>query len=269
MRDIDDKAEELTKAIKNGLNEVDNHIEDAIDNVGDEANEIISSIAEEVRNSIGKMPSFNLTKSIKNSLAEPLTDAVSDAFRKSNIDIDLSPFVELSNEKNELVDSIKRLNRNISKLQVEIPNISLSNALPSFDDIFGDCFPDILGIVHEEAIQPLQLWAYGVVKSVKTITDIDVWKSRLDNLISQLKDEFHNDLGNITGLISKEGAMKLFNDSNAVKEQLKNELNINDYITIVQTAIDDVVLPNPEYFFNSFKECLQKHLLQPHRSFIT
>ena len=98
---------------------------------------------------------------------------------------------------------------------------------------------------------------YGVVKSVKTITDIDVWKSRLDNLISQLKDEFHNDLGNITGLISKEGAMKLFNDSNAVKEQLKNELNINDYITIVQTAIDDVVLPNPEYFFNSFKECLQ------------
>ena len=257
LRDIDDKAEELTKAIKNGLNEVDNHIEDAIDNVGDEANEIISSIAEEVRNTIGKMPSFNLTKSIKNSLAEPLTDAVSDAFRKSNIDIDLSPFVELSNEKNELVDSIKRLNRNISKLQVEIPNISLSNALPSFDDIFGDCFPDILGIVHEEAIQPLQLWAYGVVKSVKTITDIDVWKSRLDNLISQLKDEFHNDLGNITGLISKEGAMKLFNDSNAVKEQLKNELDINDYITIVQTAIDDVVLPNPEYFFNSFKECLQ------------
>ena len=64
-------------------------------------------------------------------------------------------------------------------------------------------------------------------------------------------------MGNITGLISKEGAMKLFNDSASVKEQLKNELNINDYITIVHTAVDDVVLPNPEYFFTSFKNTLQ------------
>ena len=133
-----------------------------------------------------------------------------------------------------------------------MPSCNLKGFCDDVDDVFGTAFPDVLGIVQEEAIQPLQLWAYGVVKSVKTVTDIDVWKSRLDNLISQLQEEFKNDMGNITGLISKEGAMKLFNDSASVEEQLKNELNINDYITIVHTAVDDVVLPNPEYFFTSF-----------------
>lgn len=257
LQDIDNKAKEITNTIKEGINDVGENIEEGIDNVGDEVNGILGDIAEEIRNAVGKMPSFKLSKAIKTSLAEPLTDAVSDAFRKSKIDIDITPFVELSNEKEELVASMKRLNTNIKKLQVEMPHLSLSNVLPSYDDVFGDAFPDLLGIVHEEAIQPLQLWAYGLVKSVKTVTDVDVWKSRLDDLITRLKDEFQNDLGNITGLISKEGAMKLFNDSSAVKEQLKNELNINDYITIVQTAIDDVVLPNPEYFYTSFKECLQ------------
>ena len=253
LQDIDDKAKELTGKIKDGLNEVGNQVEDTLDEMGDQANSLLGEVADEIRNAVGKMPSFNLPKAIKNSLAEPLTDAVSDAFKKAEIDLDLTPFVELSNEKNELVASFKRLN---NKLQ-EAPQLQLAIALPSLDDAFVGAFPDVLGIVQEEAIQPLQLWAYGVVKSVKTVTDIDVWKSRLDNLISQLQEEFKNDMGNITGLISKEGAMKLFNDSASVKEQLESELDINDYITILHTAVDDVVLPNPEYFFTSFKKTLQ------------
>lgn len=255
LQNIDDKAKELTQSIKDGLNEVGDKVEDAVGDIGDQADSLLGDAVEEIRNAVGKMPSFNLPKAIKNSLAEPLVDAVSDSFKKAKIDIDLSPFVELSNEKNELVSSLKRLNINVSNLQREVPQLQL--AMPSYDDVFGTAFPDVLGIVQEEAIQPLQLWAYGVVKSVKTVTDIDVWKSRLDNLISQLQEEFKNDMGNITGLISKEGAMKLFNDSASVKEQLENELNINDYITIVHTAVDDVVLPNPEYFFTSFKKTLQ------------
>lgn len=260
LQTIDDKAKELTQSIKDGLNEVGDKVEDAVGDIGDQADSLLGDAVEEIRNAVGKMPSFNLPKAIKNSLAEPLVDAVSDSFKKAKIDIDLSPFVELSNEKNELVSSLKRLNINVSNLQKEVPQLQLAMAMPSYDDVddvFGTAFPDVLGIVQEEAIQPLQLWAYGVVKSVKTVTDIDVWKSRLDNLISQLQEEFKNDMGNITGLISKEGAMKLFNDSASVEEQLKNELNINDYITIVHTAVDDVVLPNPEYFFTSFKKTLQ------------
>ena len=257
LQNIDDNAKVLTQKIKDGLNEVGDKVEDAVGDIGDQADSLLGDAVEEIRNAVGKMPSFNLPKAIKNLLAEPLVDVVSDSFKKAKIDIDLSLFVELSNEKNELVSSLKRLNKNVSKLQVEVPQLQLAMAMPSYDDVFGTAFPDVLGIVQEEAIQPLQLWAYGVVKSVKTVTDIDVWKSRLDNLISQLQEEFKNDMGNITGLISKEGAMKLFNDSASVKEQLKNELNINDYITIVHTAVDDVVLPNPEYFFTSFKNTLQ------------
>ncbi len=257
LQTIDDKAKELTQSIKDGLNEVGDKVEDAVGDIGDQADSLLGDAVEEIRNAVGKMPSFNLPKAIKNSLAEPLVDAVSDSFKKAKIDIDLSPFVELSNEKNELVSSLKRLNENVRKLQREVPQLQLAMPVPSYD-VFGSAlFPDVLGIVQEEAIQPLQLWAYGVVKSVKTVTDIDVWKSRLDNLISQLQEEFKNDMGNITGLISKEGAMKLFNDSASVQEQLENELNINDYITIVHTAVDDVVLPNPEYFFTSFKNTLQ------------
>jgi gas vesicle protein len=193
LQDIDDKAKELTGKIKDGLNEVGNQVEDALDEMGDQANSLLGEVADEIRNAVGQMPSFNLPKAIKNSLAEPLTDAVSDAFKKAEIDLDLTPFVELSNEKNELVASFKRLNMNISNLKKEAPQLQLAIALPSLDDRFVGAFPDVLGIVQEEAIQPLQLWVYGVVKSVKTVTDIDVWKSRLDNLISQLQEEFKNE----------------------------------------------------------------------------
>lgn len=257
VQDALDYIDDKTNEIKKELNEAGNAIDDAVEDLGDKASSVLGDVADEIRKAVGEMPSFNLPKAIKVAMAEPLTDAISDAFKKVKIDFDLSPFVELSNHKNDLVSSLKRIDKNVRKLNVEIPQLQLAGALPSFDTTFGTDFPDVLGIVQEEAIQPLQLWAYGIVRSVKTVTDVDVWKSRMDKLILQLQEEFKSDLGNITGLISKEGAMKLINDSASVKDQLSKELNINDYITILHTAVEDVVLPDPEYFYNSFKQTLQ------------
>lgn len=270
LTQIDNDINEVSNTIKKGLEQASDAIEDVVEDTSDAITDAVGDVSDAITDAVGdasdaindalkqiKAPSFNLPKAIKNALTEPLTDAVSETFKNSGFEVDWTPFIELAQQHNEFVAAIKRLKRDANKLQVVMPGLSLNVDLPSLDEAFGNQFPNVFDIVEEEAIQPLQLWAYGVLQSVKTVTDVDIWESRLNNLLTQVKAEFQNDLGNITGLISKEGAMKLFNDSAAVGEQLKKNININDYITIVQTAVDDVVLPNPEYFYTSFKSCLQ------------
>ena len=134
---------------------------------------------------------------------------------------------------------------------------AIQTALNKIDGAVQGVNLNMFDINVESIVVPqLQAWAYGVTSSIKTVVDPKVWKTRMDNLITQLQAEFQNDLQNVTSLISKDGANRLIADAGAVKDQLKNNLQINDYITIVQTAMNDVVLPNPELYFNSLKTTL-------------
>ena len=115
---------------------------------------------------------------------------------------------------------------------------------------------DIPQIVKEIVVPDLQAWAYGMVNSVQALVDPKAWMKRFDTLVTQLRAEFQNDLSNVTGLISKEGAMRLLDDASAVKKDLQDQLNITDYINILETSVNDVVLPDPEYYYSSFKQCI-------------
>lgn len=232
------------------------------------------------RESIAKI---NIPSIVKRTIAEPLIHCASGII-KDTFDLENTPdFVSAYNLLHDIATLPTLLNR-----QFELKPISVDgNELPTlnfkFSDIaslatndFNDAWKGINDLVQKQnlnfdlfdldvksiVVPQLQAWAYGVTASIKTVVDPKVWQARMDTIIAQLQAEFQNDLQNITSLISKDGVNRLISDAGAVKNQLKNNLQINDYVTIVQTALNDVVLPNPELYFSSLKITLSNIVAQ-------
>ena len=213
-----------------------------------------------------KMPKLNLPKVVKTALAEPMADCVINTL-KDALDFDLSSVVNFGQERDELIACVNALKTDYSRFKsVNFSFTSLNLSEKDFSALYDIKFnttwksamqlPSIPQMVQQVVVPDLQAWAYGMVNSVQTLVSPEVWKNRLNTVVTQLKAEFQNDLSNVTGLISKEGAMRLISDSTSVKDELVSSLNITDYITIVETAIHDVVLPDPEYYYTSFKQCV-------------
>ena len=221
---------------------------------------------DDVRQDMPRMPRLNLPKVIRTTLAEPMAECVEKTLREA-MDCDLSSVINFGEERDELVACVTALRTDYDRLKaLKFSISSLSISEKDFTDVMNVNFstqwktalqlPNIPLIVQQVVVPDLQAWAYGMVSSVQTLVSPSVWKHRLDTVVTQLKAEFQNDLGNITGLISQEGALRLLNDTSSVGKQLSENLSITDYITIVETAVNDVVLPDPEYYYTSFKQCI-------------
>ena len=245
--------------------------------------EEVSQWVEDQRKSLEKI---NVPRIVKRTLVDPLLNCASGIIYDVCNDVGnglnkMPDFVSAYNLLQDIASLPTLLNRQFVLQPVDASGVQLPTMEFRFSDMAGNAtsaiqtaLTDINNVVKsvnlnvfdidvESIVVPqLQAWAYGVTSSIKTVVDPKVWKTRLDTLIAQLQAEFQNDLQNITGLISKEGANRLIADAGAVKEQLKNNLQINDYVTIVQTALDDVVLPNPELYFNSLKTTLANIVAQ-------
>lgn len=276
---------EVYNAIDENASQIVKQVKQAATSAGQAADDMAQATAaatEEWRVKLPKLPKLaklNLPRLSRNALTEPLISAVEDAWEETegiNVRIDLSSIIQLSKDIEQVKTSFKAINKDyyealrlISKSHIagfSMPKIDISKKdltkglfdTSSIDTLIpkGIQIPDIAAIVEEAALPELKAWAYGVVSSIKTVTNVDVWRKRMDTVVAQLQAEFQSDMSNITGLISKEGALQVINHAGAVKAQLASELSITDYITIVRTAVDDVVLPNPEYYFTTFKRCI-------------
>ena len=103
-------------------------------------------------------------------------------------------------------------------------------------------------------------WAESVGASIMTVVNPGVWKDRLDSVLSQLEVEFNGDMATLKSLVSVEGAKSIVTDFGAVKKNLADNIDINSYINIVKTAVTDVVLPNPELYYDTFKDVVKNIL---------
>lgn len=263
--DVANDAAELANTIVTNAKEDIDDVVSGLDSAVAERAKELRMMWDEIQADMPKMPKLNLPKVIRTTLVEPMANCVKDTLKEA-LDIDLSSIVDFSEQRRELVACLGALKTDCEKIQsIDIDELDIgikkSHFKSVFDGIdlkFTDAYqlPDIPQIVQQIVVPDLQVWAYGMVSSVQALVDPKAWKNRFDTLVAQLKAEFQNDLGNITGLISKEGALRLVNDTSSVKEQLKSELNITDYITILETSVNDVVLPDPEYYYSSFKQCI-------------
>lgn len=240
----------------------------------------VSKWIKEQSNSLAKI---NIPNIINKTIAEPLIDCAS-GILQDTLGLDKAPdFTSVFDLVRDIVSLKSLLARQFVLQPAAISNdMALPQITFSFSEMTGQTQSEITNAltsiktvvdsvnalntpnvnVKNIVLPQLQAWAYGVMSSIKTVVDPNVWKTRMDTLIAQLQAEFQNDLQNITSLISKDGANRLIQDASAVKEQLKNNLQINDYVTIVQTAMNDIVLPNPELYFSSLKTTLTNIVAQ-------
>lgn len=265
------QAEQAATAAYNQMSADARKAYDEAQRAGQQRATEMQRLFEDLKKDMPRMPRMNLPAIVRTTLAEPLTDAVR-ATVNDVLDIDLTPVFDFGQQRRELVASVTVLRKDYSRLKerkAEAWNVLRTSAGLSESDFtavvaldFNTAWKDSLAlpniplIVQQEVVPDLKAWAYGMVTSIQAVTNPNVWKQRLDTVVNQLKAEFQNDLSGITGLISKEGAMRLYNDSEGVKKQLKDEINITDYINILETAVSDVVLPDPEYYYSSFKTCI-------------
>ena len=262
----DDAVQEATKVAEAIVNGAENAVNAAVKDLDETAQKKakgLQAVWLEIQEDMPKMPKLNLPKVVRTTLVEPMANCVKDTLKES-LEIDLSSVIDFSQQRNELVACVEALRNDYKKFEkINIPsnilkkedftavlNIKLNDWKNDYE------LPDIPQIVKEIVVPDLQAWAYGMVNSVQALVDPKAWMKRFDTLVTQLRAEFQNDLSNVTGLISKEGAMRLLDDASAVKKDLQDQLNITDYINILETSVNDVVLPDPEYYYSSFKQCI-------------
>lgn len=255
-------ATNVANAIVNGA---ENAVDAAVKDLDAKANGLLKMWLE-IQKDMPKMPKLNLPKVVRTTLVEPMANCVKDTLKES-LEIDLSSVIDFSQQRKELVACVKALRNDYDRLKsYDLPKLEIGLNEENFTAVLNIDFeknwstayqlPDIPKIVQEVVVPDLQVWAFGMVNSVQTLVDPKAWMTRFETLATQLKAEFQNDLSNITGLISKEGAMRLLDDASAVKKDLKDQLNITDYINILETSVNDIVLPDPEYYYSSFKQCI-------------
>lgn len=257
MEKVDETIEEAGRKAEETASEAGYRVEELYAGISDSTLAWKSKMLE-------SLPRINMPKIVRSTIADPVMDCVSGV-------ISDMPSLEL---KNPLpLTTLTALHKDIMALQRQIgrsftPNVKNAagvSASKLFEELglkdlsgLGSIGKDanllnLAGDVENIVSSQLQAWAYSVYGSIRNSVSPSVWMARMDSIVTQLQAEFQNDLGNITGLMSKEGVQRLFNDSKSVKQQLRDNLQVGDYVTIVQGTLSEVVLPNPEFYFDSLK----------------
>lgn len=254
---FDTQGEEIKAFFSNvdkTIEKIGHNAESAVQGVGESTSQYVDSLTEEWLEA-QRRPNINLPEIVQRTLVEPVMNCVADIIY--NI-----PSIKLKNPIP--LSTIYALHGDIMALQTQVgkgfevegKKIWISDFLPS--TLVSVEFPslDITDEAGRIIETQLQAWSYSVLSSIKSVTSPSTWEKRMNSIVTQLQAEFQNDLKNITGLMSKDGINRLLEDSSSVKKQLAKNLQITDYITIIQNTLSDVILPNPEYFFDSLKQVL-------------
>ena len=107
----------------------------------------------------------------------------------------------------------------------------------------------------EDAKKVFEAWGTGVSTHLGNFFSEDAWKERLDKTIDSLGATFAADVDAVKGFLKP----SLLNDFSAIGDKasaLKDELDISQYISIISSAFDDVSVPNPELYYEGFKQAV-------------
>lgn len=117
------------------------------------------------------------------------------------------------------------------------------------DGIFGD--------VKQKLDKKLDKWSVGVKASVVNFVNPKSWEQRLAVALNDMQECMKEDANKISSLMSREGARQLLTDHGMTLKNLKNEIDINDYVNIVYSSVSDVVIPNPKAYYASLRAIVE------------
>lgn len=105
--------------------------------------------------------------------------------------------------------------------------------------------------------QKLDKWSVGVKASVVNFVNPKSWEQRLAVALNDMQECLKEDANKISSLMSREGARQLLTDHGMTLKNLKNEIDINDYVNIVYSSVSDVVIPNPKVYYSSLRAIVE------------
>lgn len=265
-RKLKENIDDLISDVKIIVNSIGNQIEYAVNSYYRELSALSSSVEKEIGGEIDK-----ILNEAKDGAAELLNESER-ALEQAYNELKEKGATEINSAKAELLSIIKDIKIDIPSiakidLQYDILQPSIAGLLDI--DIFA---ADEMGIdsaaIKKEfehfakySKEQITVWAKEVGASIRVVVSPDIWSDRFEGVLAQIKKEFDADLQTITSLISAEGAKQLITNFNATKNSLANSLDINSYINIFRTAIDDVILPDPELYYDNFKNIVCKNIL--------
>lgn len=105
--------------------------------------------------------------------------------------------------------------------------------------------------------QKLDKWSVGVKASVVNFVNPKSWEQRLAVALNNMQECMKEDANKVSSLMSREGARQLLTDHGMTLKNLKNEIDINDYVNIVYSSVSDVVIPNPKAYYASLRAIVE------------
>lgn len=111
--------------------------------------------------------------------------------------------------------------------------------------------------ILDDVKQKLGKWSVGVKASVVNFVNPKSWEQRLAVALNDMQECLKEDANKVSSLMSRDGARQLLTDHGMTLKNLKNEIDINDYVNIMYSSVSDVVIPNPKAYYASLRAIVE------------
>lgn len=112
-------------------------------------------------------------------------------------------------------------------------------------------------VIFDKVEKKLGKWSVGVKASVVNFVNPKSWEQRLAVALNDMQECMKEDANKVSSMMSREGARQLLTDHGMTLKNLKNEIDINDYVNIVYSSVSDVVIPNPKAYYASLRAIVE------------
>lgn len=225
--------------------------------------EVYNTIREGLDNAVSAIESE--VKKIENSVKQ-----MADAVERDAIDV----INDAKNGINEIGKEFSAIGKELKNIEVQAAR-AIANVFALLDDqtklnslVLEPAYNETLKVelekygsdaeaVFKEVKPKLNLWAVGVKASVVNFVNPKSWEQRLAVALNDMQKCMKEDANKISSLMSREGARQLLTDHGMTLKNLKNEIDINDYVNIVYSSVSDVVIPNPKAYYASLRAIVE------------
>ena len=193
-----------------------------------------------------------IIQEIRRTVIEQIVNPVSDT--ASQIADDAKDFVKSVREK---IDAIT-VPKNVNEIYKNIIEPSILEAVKK------STAPDpekVVSSLEKVAPESFKAWGIGVSDHLSKFFSEKEWKDRIDGTISALETTFVGDAAAVRSFLSPSSLDDLASIGSKASS-LRDQLDISQYIKVISEAFDGVSVPNPELYYEGFKQCISAVLAE-------
>ena len=241
---LESLLKELGEQVLTAAKEVRNELWDQVKPLMTMIRKVID-ILEEMYQAL-KQEAHTIIQEIRRAVIDEIVNPVSD--NASQLSKDVRDFVDKVKDK---IDSIT-VPKNVNEVYKNIIEPSLLEAIKK------STAPDpekVVGSLEKVATDSFKAWGTGVSTHLTKFFSEKEWKNRIDGTISALEATFVGDAAAVRSFLSPSSLDDLASMGTKAAN-LRDQLDISQYIKVISEAFDGVSVPNPELYYEGFKQCI-------------